>query len=253
MARLEAPALRALLLNAIDYAGAFPPASLPLAAAVTNYQQYQQSEHSWMLGRLVIGLAHMKDVPEALDGHLSVLTNADHSRASAIEARMVVATSKPTYCEVSLDGLDEVCRIDSFAKIRTGGVTPESIPSLENVAQFINDCVRRKLPFKATAGLHHPIRSEQPLTYRPDSPRAPMHGFINLLLAAAFAWHGETQIEPILSETDTEAFRFDDRARWRDRSLRIEQVESARREFVHSFGSCSFTEPIAELHGLGWL
>lgn len=253
MARLATPALRALLLHAIDYAGAFPPASLPLAAAVANYQQYRQGEHSWMLGRLVVGLAQVKDVPETLNGHLSVLTNCDHSRASSIEARMVVATSKPTYCEVPLEGLDEVNRIGSFAKIRTGGVTPESIRSVENVTNFLRACAARKLSFKATAGLHHPIRSEQRLTYQTDSPRAVMHGFINLLLAAAFAWHGELQIEPILAETDAGAFRFDNKAHWRDRSLRSEQVESARREFFHGFGSCSFTEPIAELQNLGWL
>jgi hypothetical protein len=249
----RAPALRALLWNAIDYAGVFPPASLPLAAAVANYQQYQQSEHSWILGRLVVAFAQVKDVPETLDGHLSVLTNADHSRASVIEARMVVATSKPTYCEVRLDELDEVSRIGSFAKIRTGGVVPESIPSLESVADFLRACVARKLAFKATAGLHHPIRSQQALTYQQDSLRAPMHGFIHLLLAAAFAWHGETQIELILSETDAGAFRFDDKAHWRNRSLRREQVESARVEFVHGFGSCSFAEPVAELQSLGWL
>ena len=39
-------------------------------------------------------------------------------------------------------------------------------------------------------GLHHPIRAERALTYAPDSPRATMHGFLNVFAAAAFAWHG---------------------------------------------------------------
>ena len=43
-----------------------------------------------------------------------------------------------------------------------------------------------RVPFKATAGLHHPLRGSYPLTYAPVSARAPMYGFLNLFLAAAF-------------------------------------------------------------------
>ena len=67
------------------------------------------------------------------------------------------------------------------------------------------------VPFKATAGLHHPVRAPQALTYEADSPRALMHGFLNVLLAGTFAWHGERDIEPILAETEPQAFRFDPR------------------------------------------
>jgi hypothetical protein len=80
-----------------------------------------------------------------------------------------------------------------------------------------------------------------------------MHGFLNVFLAAAFAWHGDRDLEPVLAETDPGAFRFDDRARWRDRSLAAEQVRDARLEFAHSFGSCSFDEPVRDLEALGLL
>ena len=103
--------------------------------------------------------------------------------------------------------------------LRTGGVKPEAIPSINAVAAFIRFCAERRLPFKATAGLHHPIRAEHPLTYEANAPRAVMHGFLNVFLAAAFAWHGEKDIEPILAETDPAAFHFDDRAHWRERTL----------------------------------
>src|SRR5205807_3957517 len=126
-----------------------------------------------------------------------------------------------------------VKRAGSFAKVRTGGLTPEAIPSIEHVAAFIRACAERRLPFKATAGLHHPIRAEHPLTYDPDAPRTVMHGFLNVFLAAAFAWHGEREIEPILAETDPAAFRFDDRARWRDHSLDAAQVREARAKLAH--------------------
>jgi hypothetical protein len=80
-----------------------------------------------------------------------------------------------------------------------------------------------------------------------------MHGFINVFLAAAFAWHGTQDIAPILAESDPAAFRFGERAHWRDWSLSADQITEARTSFAHSFGSCSFEEPIADLQQLGWL
>jgi hypothetical protein len=132
-------------------------------------------------------------------------------------------------------------------------VKPESIPAVEDVAAFIVACAERRLPFKATAGLHHPIRALHALTYDSDAPRAIMHGFVNVFLAAAFAWHGERKIEPILAETDANAFHFDERARWRDKSLDANQIREARQQFAHSAGSCSFDEPVHDLEALGLL
>jgi len=37
------------------------------------------------------------------------------------------------------------------------------------------------VPFKATAGLHHPLRCIHPLTHEPNSPAAAMHGFLTSL------------------------------------------------------------------------
>ena len=45
---------------------------------------------------------------------------------------------------------------------------------------------------RSPLGLHHPVRGEYPLTYAPDAPRGVMHGFLNVFLAAAFVWHGES-------------------------------------------------------------
>jgi hypothetical protein len=82
-----------------------------------------------------------------------------------------------------------------------------------------------------------------------------MHGFLNVFTAAAFAWHGErAAVTPVLHETDARAFEFlDDELRWRGRRLTTEQVQAARRDFAHSFGSCSFEEPVSDLRELGLL
>src|SRR5262249_6827657 len=152
----------------------------------------------------------------------------------------VISASRPVYCEAPLPDLDAVQRAGCFAKIRTGGVKPEVIPSAGDVAAFIVACAERMLPFKATAGLHHPIRAEYLLTYEPNAPQAVMHGFLNVFLAACFAWYGRRDLEPLLDETGPSAFRFDDRAHWRDWSLDAAQVREARTQFAHAFGSCSF-------------
>jgi hypothetical protein len=80
-----------------------------------------------------------------------------------------------------------------------------------------------------------------------------MHGFLNVFMAAALAWHGDRDLEPVLAETDPTAFRFDDRAHWRDRSLTADQVRDARTHFAHAFGSCSIKEPVEGLKELGLL
>ena len=45
--------LRALLSGAIDYAGLFPPAALPLEEAFRNYTRYCAGPDGWMLGRFL--------------------------------------------------------------------------------------------------------------------------------------------------------------------------------------------------------
>lgn len=256
MIKTASPALTCLLDRFIDYAGVFPPAALPLDSAVANYLSYKNGDYAWMLRWFVVGAGSIAAVPAELDGRLSVVCDNDEPRAASIESKRCLEAVRPVYCEVAPGDetmLDQVKASANFAKIRAGGLKPEAIPSTEAVADFITACASRKLAFKATAGLHHPIRSEQPLTYEPGAVCSTMHGFLNVLLAAAFAWHGEENIEPILSETDAAAFSFDERAHFRDRSLTVEQIRDARQNFIHSVGSCSFEEPVADLKSLGLL
>ncbi len=251
------PALKALLTGFIDYAGIYPPAALPLETAVANYGRYRDGDYCWMLRWLVVGEGDLARVPSSLDGCLSILAEKDDSRAAAVESKGVVkAAERPVYCEVStssLQQLDEVKASGCYAKIRTGGLKPEAIPSEADVAAFITACAERRLPFKATAGLHHPIRRDYPLTYEAGAPIATMHGFINVLMAASFAWKGEKDIVPIIAERDPKAFSFDENAHWRGKALSLAEVNDARRNFIHSVGSCSFEEPVSDLKTLDYL
>ena len=253
MARIVEPCLRALLDRLIDYAGMFPPAALSRGTVIDNYQRYRTGEHAWMLRWLVIAAAELEHVPRNLDGALAVLSDTDEPRAAVIEAKRIVRTSRPTYCEAPPSELDEVQRAGCFAKFRTGGATPEAIPAVHDLAASIIACAERRLPFKVTAGLHHPIRALHPLTYQADAPRAMTHGFLNVFLAAAFAWLGKRDIEPILAETDPNAFHFEERAHWRHWSLDAYQIREVRQRFAHSVGSCSFDEPVQGLETLGLL
>ncbi len=234
--------LQALLRNLIDYAGLYPPAALPLPQVLENYARYLDSPERWMLNRLVLPEARLGEVALAPDWHVTALADGEPGplppQVESLETRSAARLSLATYCEAPLDRIG-----NAFAKIRTGGLTPESVPSAEYLADFLVEAAARRMAFKATAGLHHPIRS------------ATMHGFVNLFVSAAFAWHGEQrEITRLLNEQDATAFQFrEDRLNWRGRSLSTGQIAAARRDFAHSFGSCSFEEPIADLRQLGWI
>jgi hypothetical protein len=140
------------------------------------------------------------------------------------------------------------------AKIRTGGVTPELIPTVGDVARFVRLCYANNVAFKATAGLHHAVRGEHALTYDAEAPRAVMHGFLNVFLAAAFCFNGlgAADAPRMLSLESVEEWRFDDRgARWEDYQVSTREIEAIRRRFAVSFGSCSFEEPLDDLRHLG--
>ena len=142
------------------------------------------------------------------------------------------------------------------AKVRTGGVTGDLFPAPELLARFLLACARAGVPFKATAGLHHPVRSVRPLTYAPGSPTALMHGFLNVFLAAAFAAEGmaEGTLAALLTEESPSAFRFEAGAvSWRGHSLPEARLAKARRDFAIAFGSCSFEEPREDLSEAGLL
>jgi hypothetical protein len=172
----------------------------------------------------------------------------------------IIPRELATYFELQMasaeEGIPAVAACGRWAKIRTGGETADKIPSAASVVEFIHLCLSADVPFKATAGLHHPLRSVHKLTYQPESPLGMMHGFLNVFLAAAFLRAGmESALAvSLLEEQSSAVFRFDgDGVTWREHRLFSKELVAARRSFALSFGSCSFTEPIDDLQSLGLL
>jgi hypothetical protein len=135
-------------------------------------------------------------------------------------------------------------------KLRTGGVTADAFPSIEQIAWALASVRDAGIPLKCTAGLHHPVRHFN------DSVQAKMHGFLNVFGAGVLAEaHGLTQvqIQPILEDENPKHFIFDENGfAWKD--LRVANPEILKiRQFATSFGSCSFDEPREDLQKLDLL
>lgn len=282
-------AIRTLLNGLIDYAGLFPPAALSMTEAVANYAAYRASPDVWALARFVVPVARLGEFADQAGQHtggapwrLSALAqgvdcgtiaafNAQHAGHIVIEtveakaatpaevaALAPLAREATAFVEIPVhhDPCALVAAIHGHglrAKIRTGGVTAEAFPATGEVARFLAECVRHKVMFKATAGLHHPLRGDYPLTYASDAPRGAMFGFLNVFLAAAFARHGlpAADVALLLDERDAGALRFTARrVDWRGRSLTAAALAETRALLAVSFGSCSFREPIDDLSAL---
>jgi hypothetical protein len=142
------------------------------------------------------------------------------------------------------------------AKVRTGGVDAGAFPDADQLARFVGACTAHGVTFKATAGLHHAFRGSYPLTYDSASEHGTMFGFLNVFVAALFAREGldDVALRALLDERDAASFVFSSSGvTWRGRTVSADAIRSARVHAAVSFGSCSFTEPVADLSQLGLL
>ena len=137
------------------------------------------------------------------------------------------------------------------AKVRCGGERPGATPSVADLAAFVVAAHAHDVPWKATAGLHHPFRGVRGV----DGGVVP-HGFLNLFIAAATLHAGAlepAQVTDVLAEQDPLAFVVDPaHAAWREVKVEAEQIAAARERCV-AFGSCSFDEPVNDLREFGIL
>ena len=296
----------ALMARAIDYAGMYPPAGLPLGEAWANYLAYRRSPDAWMLGHFVVPLAELSRLAELaarsdLTGEVSLAVvvppavTASESLAqlrqlppprgplavavieTKLPADIMTANRRNATCQFALDAAEHASGATLFFegpagaeehiaglasatkdrqlaigyKLRTGGLESAAFPSLRDVAATIDACRRHNLAWKATAGLHHPLRQFR------EEVAAPMHGFVNVLTAAVLAGAHCLPVEAIariLADETPDDFSFTvERLAWGGFVASAEQIQSARRSAMFSFGSCSFDEPRDELRQLGWL
>ncbi len=146
--------------------------------------------------------------------------------------------------------LDAVAAAAAHAKIRTGGVTPDAFPDAASVYRFLRGCADRRMPCKATAGLHHAVTGRYPLTYESGSAATEMFGFLNLSVAAALVHAGAAEHDVVAALRDPSpvlSHAADQEIEWKGHRITAEDASATRRELFRSFGSCSLQEPIGDL------
>jgi hypothetical protein len=204
-------------------------------------------ETGWIVNRFVCPASKL---PELGDDQLRLSVVLDTGELPAADPRIEAVEAAGLDPEVLFDSAPEIYyelplrddfsfrilqlgELELRAKVRCGGSVLPSVPAL---AEFVQACRRLEVPFKATAGLHQPLRHGND------------HGFLNLLAAAVFGDEQEA-----LADEDPESFAVSaETFRWRDRTAGAVEIARARELFV-SFGSCSAQEPIDGLRVQGLL
>lgn len=242
-----------------------------LEAAATGLMPREPHAEPWRLSVLVTGDARAaaEKLSRFNGRHTAARAANGHAVVDVVEMKATVADeiaaqrrdlpkSFTRYFEIPLTGdvpglVMAIGKAGARAKVRTGGTTPDAFPPAKAVVDFIIACQRQGVPFKATAGLHHPIRGEYRLTYEPGSPKGTMYGFLNIFVAAMLlhAGAGEDTAIAALEENNASAFIFEDDALiWRGKRISADEIAASRSELAISFGSCSFREPVDELEQL---
>ena len=259
----EAPSttVRAMA-HMLDDASQFPPGNVALRPAWAAHLRWREHEHAKLVGRFLLPVARAGELTDLLssgqDAELGVVAAGEPpeevgalldgpARVTSIELRGGIGDlarwrAQVPHSWIFLEGapVQDVARVRADdhqvgAKLRCGGLRADTFPSCEQVAAFIADCVRLDVPFKATAGLHAPLRHWDPEigSYH--------HGFLNLWSATAAAARGASAAELESSLAAEELGRLP--------ALGREELERARRWFT-AFGTCSIAEPLQGLRAL---
>jgi hypothetical protein len=202
---------------------------------------------------------------EALEIPFTRLTgDTDDERLAGFERLLAPAEfpdAPDVYVEVALgDAVErevvalERARARGFAvaaKVRCGGLEASAVPTPAALAHFLWTASRANVPFKGTAGLHHALPFDDP------SIGARTHGFLNLIGGAVLARARGVDrhaLETLLSDREPENFRLTAaHFSWSGIGADAAEVGEARANFVHSYGSCSLSEPLDDLRELALL
>jgi len=247
------------LAGMFDDASQFPPGNLDLRPAWEAHLGWRAHENASLVGRFLVPgrraqeLAELTAPDQRVELGLVVGAEQPEEMAPVLDAATSIELrggpsdierwrAQAPRCWIFLEStpVQEVAgarKGDQWvgAKLRCGGLQADAFPNCEQVASFIADCVRLDVPFKATAGLHGPLRHWDP------EIGAHHHGFLNLWTATAAAARGAPARE-LGAALAAEELRGLPR-------LRTEELERARRWFT-AFGTCSIAEPLEGLQAL---
>jgi hypothetical protein len=276
------PSFPAAWSGLVDDAAVFPPGDAALPDAVAAYVARRDEWYADLVGPLVVKDTQLPDVAAdvpvsvvltggagAVAGVAALAAERGH-RLLALEAavrdlddlagnvrRLNAAVDAAradggladtqVYVELPqtpptpdwLAAADAVAEAESRLKFRTGGLEADLFPDASTVAAWIDAALDRETAYKCTAGLHHAVR------HRDHATGFEHHGFINVLLATRRAFDGGLVAE--VAEVLDDHYANDLVA-----LARTSDLAGARRWFT-SYGSCSITEPLDDLIGLGLL
>jgi hypothetical protein len=275
----------ALLFNRlVDDASMFPPGDLPLDDAVPSHHEHHHAPYADLVGTFVCTDQQLADVARRARAtgtaplRVSVVVTggaggiepvvrfgdrSDDVEVIGVEVRLrdeqdlsrnalrVVRAcdscmdAEDAFVEIGLQGgweraLDVVADAGYAAKLRTGGLDADLFPSAAQVAGFVAACLDREVQFKCTAGLHNAVR------HTATDTGFEHHGFLNVLLATRASLDGASNddVAAVLENRDGADLAAQAAA------LDEQRAKGVRRWFT-SFGSCSISEPVDDLTGLG--
>jgi hypothetical protein len=266
----------------VDDAAVFPPGDAELPDAVAAYDARRSEWYADLVGPLVVKDTQLPDVPTEVPvsvvltggagavagvaaladrrGHrlvaleaavrdlddlagnvrrISTAVDAARAEGGLADTQVYVELPPATPTPDWLRAADAVAEAEARLKFRTGGTEAHLFPEAVTVASWIDAALDRETPFKCTAGLHHAVR------HRDHDTGFEHHGFLNVLLATRRAFDGGTVAE--VAEVLDDHYANDLVA-----LARTSDLAGARRWFT-SYGSCSITEPLDDLVGLGLL
>jgi hypothetical protein len=273
---MTAPPVPAAFGGLLDDAAVFPPGNAPLPAALTAHQAHHGAWYAGLVGPFVFPAARLGELgsraglprglsvtgPASADTLKSALAGPADVGVVAVElapSEISVASTVAmldadlpsdadlppgfgAYIEIPrgphvAQALDAIAGTRYRAKFRTGGTVPQAHPGERELAETILAAVSRGVSFKCTAGLHHAVRH--------TDGDLEQHGFLNVLLAtdAAMDGAGLDDLAALLSLRSLPAGQPD---------LIRARVARARTLFL-SFGTCSITDPVADLQALDLL
>ncbi|WP_137723024.1 hypothetical protein [Prescottella subtropica] len=266
-----------LLAGLLDDAALFPPGNVPPGTAVAAHVAHRRSAHRDLVGPFVVPAPRLGELPAVQVDPLTVsvtvsagtvrdtlarVRDLDGITLAALEVAIPETIALGDVLHELQDNDADTAGVDIYleiprsdrgpsvlaalsgtryaAKFRTGGVVASAYPDEAELATAIHTAVTLEVPFKATAGLHRAVRNTDPVT------RFEQHGFLDVLWATHLAADG-SDVDDVAA-----ALAIRDGARLVGGLSRLTSEAVARiRASFRSFGTCSITEPLADLAVLG--